>query len=787
MQTFRFPLVLEFFEKLLVALALGMGTELGPFCVVWLIGRRRARSAEHLGAREVAVFLALAMALVLLPLAVERAPWDRVYTVGGLLVLAVGLMLGAEGGAGGLVRDWSAKEWSGAGLRNALGWVLFGVTVGGFGVRMEREEMLAAAIAGLVSSIVPWRMAYHRGEPGLLPLGAVVLALGVGLDNAWVVGLGIGWVWPAGLQVTENLGVSMAVRGMLGAGGVMLARLMPGWVEFWASVGLAVMGLEFWRFVVRLGIYWPLRAIHRFRVYHLEHAAAEGPAIVISNHVSLADGWLLGAMTQRMVRFLVFDAYYASPASRFLLNLFRTIPIAQGARREAIESLRKAREVIEQGHFAGIFPEGGITRSGHLHGFQRGFTRIVAGTQIPIIPAYMNGLWTSSFSFSEGKVSLRLGRFFRDFEIEFGEPMPPTTTARGLWERVKSLEVNAAVRDAHHAPLLPVAFLKAAARHREEWAAPGLRYGRLAEAALGLAEHLNRKLKRKTRLGIFLPEGPEKVIAAVAAMLGGHVSYELGEAGQENWPHGIGAVLTSQQYAEAHDLPKREGMIFVGRLIEKSGAPWWWRIAPRKAWRRACRFAMRKDSAVAIVDSPRGGVVLSQRGVWAAAHSYRRVLWWKPGTVVRNQLPLSRAAGLTVGFWTVLLNGAMLEWENKAVDFEVVDGDTAHRESKHVLMAGEPPSGEERYLPFLELAEASGVVALSSPVVDFMNEKQVGAKTGTLGKLPFGLEMRGREFRSPARFLRYIDKEGTAPEWVGMPWELEVSDAGFVTKAVEGE
>jgi 1-acyl-sn-glycerol-3-phosphate acyltransferase len=785
MQAFRYTLILEFLEKLFAALALGMGTELGPLCLVFLFGRRRSRSAEHLAAREVVFFLAMAMALVLLPV-VEGPPWDRRFTVGGLLVLMGGLMVAAEGTVRGLTPGLSARDWSGAGLRNALGWVLFGVAVGGFGWRMDHEEMLAAGIAALVSSIVPWRMAYHRGDPGLLPLGAVVLALGVGLDNAWVVGLGLGWVWPAGLQVTENLGGSLAVRALLGVGGVILAGNLPGWVEFWASVGLAVMGLEFWRFVVRLGIYWPLRAIHRFRVYHLEHAAAEGPAIVISNHVTLADGWLLGAMTQRMVRFLVFDAYYASPASRFLLNLFRTIPIAQGARREAIESLRKAREVIEQGHFAGIFPEGGITRSGHLHGFQKGFTRIVAGTKIPIIPAYMNGLWTSSFSFSEGKVNLRLGRLFRDFEIEFGEPMPPTTTARELWERVKSLEVNAAVRDAHHAPLLPVAFLQAAARHREEWAAPGLRYGQLAEGALGLAEYLNRKLKRKSRLGIFLPEGPEKVIATVAAMLAGHVSYELDEAG-ENWPHGIGAVLTSQQYAEAHGLEKREGVIFVGRLIERSGAPWWWRMAPRKAWRRVCRFAMRKDSAVAIVDSPRGAVVLSHRGVWAAANSYRRVLWWKPGTAVRNQLPLSRAAGLTLGFWTVLLNGAMLEWRDKGVDFEVVEGDTAHADSKHVLIAGEPPSEAERYLPFLEFAEASGVVALSSPVVDFMNEKQGGVKAGTLGKLPFGLEIRGAEFRSPARCLRYLDEKESAPEWVGMPWRLEMSDAGYVTKAAEGE
>jgi acyl-[acyl-carrier-protein]-phospholipid O-acyltransferase/long-chain-fatty-acid--[acyl-carrier-protein] ligase len=97
--------------------------------------------------------------------------------------------------------------------------------------------------------------------------------------------------------------------------------------------------------------------------------------MLLSNHVTMIDGWLLGAMTQRMVRFLAFDAYFKNPVVAFGLNLFRSISISQGARREAIESLRKARTVIEEGHFAGIFPEGGITRSGHLQPFQKGFTR----------------------------------------------------------------------------------------------------------------------------------------------------------------------------------------------------------------------------------------------------------------------------------------------------------------------------------------------------------------------------------------------------------------------------
>ncbi len=812
MQGARQQIILEFFEKVFAALAFGTATVLSPIALFPLAGRRIAwrhrtpspELARTLAFRELALFLALAIAVFLTP-QVSLIPFEPVITTAFFLILSFGAMLLAERSTAALLPKFHANEWTGPALRNLAGWALLGLTLTAFGKTLDQQTLFIACLVALTTATVPFGMAFRRGEPGLLIPGAFVALLGITLWNPWIAAAGLGWVIPCAVQITHNVKGSFALRSIVCWLGLWAGLYIPAPAAIGIMMGLFVLTLEMWRFVLRLMVYFPLRTLHRFRVYGSENYAADGAGMLLSNHVTMIDGWLLGAMTQRMVRFLAFDAYFKNPVVAFGLNLFRSISISQGARREAIESLRRARAVIEAGHFAGIFPEGGITRSGHLQPFQKGFTRIVSGTQIPIIPAYLNGLWTNLLSFSEGKVTVRIGRFFRPLEIEFGKPQPPSISARDLWRVVKSLEVNAAFRDAHHAPILPIAFLEAARRHDKLVAvrASGnnITYGELASKSLLFARHINRRLRRKARIGIFLPDGIEKAIAHIATILAGHVAMDIPDLPGKEFEdfvaiHGLGTLITSQSWTESHDVPKAESMLFIGRALEKFESQdrfliqFCRKLSPNFVWKQVCTFAMRKDSAAAIVSSPRGAAVLSHRSIWSAAWAARRVLWWKPGVTISNRVPLNRPASLTVGFWMPLLNGATLVYGHEAVEFELVDApdwQAAHPDSKYVLVIDPPEDLGERYLPVLELAEASGVLAISSPPVDFMGEIQSGVKAGTFGQMPFGLELEeigpGIKFRSPSRFLRYLDAgESKTQDWVEVEVPLSLTEYMFVER-----
>lgn len=811
MQGARQHILLEFFEKLFATMALGGGSTLAPLALIPLMGRRtgwrkftpKGEVPRWLGYREIALFLAMALGTVLsgsLKWVVIEPNILAVF----FLILSLGAWMLGERSSHALIPRLEAGDRTGPGLRNLFGWFVLGLLLASFLRGMQSNTLLGGTMVAMVFAGLPIAMAYRRGEPGLLPLGTTLTLIGVAFWNPWITAAGLGWVIPSAVLITYNVKGNFALRSLVGGIGAIVGLYVPAFAAVVAALALFVLSLEMWRFIVRLAIYVPLRTIHRFKVYGSENYASDGAGIVMSNHVSLADGWLLGSMTQRMVRFLVYDAYYKQPVSAFLLNLFRTIPISQGARREAIESLRKARTVIEEGHFAGIFPEGGITRSGHLHPFQKGFTRIVAGSDIPLIPAYMNGLWTSFVSFSEKRVWTRLGRFYRPFEIEFGTPLGAKVTAMELWRVAKGLEVNAAFRDAHHAPILPVAFLRTAAQHDRLVAVRDgsrtLTYGELASSALLLARHLNRKLRRKSRIGIFLPDGIEKVIAHVAAVLSGHVVMEVPVADADNWirQHGLGTVITSQNWLEAAGLPKSDQHVLIGRVLERLDSREQWRtwfyrkLSAQMAWKQVCPHSMRKDSAAAIVESPRGAAVLSHRGIWSAAHGARRTLWFGPGTTVRNQISLSRPASLSIAFWMPLLNGATLVLGDVAAEFELVDGttvDKAHADSKNVLVANPTGELEARYLPLFELAEASGAIAISSPPVDFMGEVQTGLRPGSWGRLPFGLELKETEggiaLRGPARLLRYLDAgdaktQARIEEWLDVDVALDLNEHCYI-------
>jgi 1-acyl-sn-glycerol-3-phosphate acyltransferase len=438
----RQHLIRDFCEKLLASLALAGGAPYGWLAAYPLALRDQREDSRLATWREIVILGACLL--------------GSVFTV-SYPVVCLGASLGLA-----LFRSRlpNGFVWNGAGFRNLIGFVLLGYSLAAGPVT---PGFLGAALLAAFCHL-PFVM--RMGEPGLLIPGTALAALGSFCQTPWLTGAGIGFVLPAGYMVSRNLGDSWTYRAMAATAGAAAAAWLPGQATI-GFVLLAVLSLETWRFLLRFFVLSILKGLYRFRILGEENIPYLGPGVVMSNHVSLLDGWLLGSHTQRMARFLVYDAYYKNPISRFWLKLFRTIPISQGGKREVIESLREARRRLEEGHVAGIFPEGSVTRSGWLNPFQKGITRVVQGAALPVVPAYMHGLWMSLVSFSEGGFQLRLPRGHHDLEIEFGPPMDSKASHVELWDAVKRLEVKAAFRDAERAKPLAEALREAARKYAE--------------------------------------------------------------------------------------------------------------------------------------------------------------------------------------------------------------------------------------------------------------------------------------------------------------------------------
>src|SRR5208283_91674 len=146
------------------------------------------------------------------------------------------------------------------------------------------------------------------------------------------------------------------------------------------------------------------RVLYRLRVIGSENIPRTGPALLVSNHVSFADAVLLGAVTPRPIRFIVWEGLYRHPLLRWLLKTMQCIPLSsEQSPRELITSLKKAAGVLKKGELVCIFAEGEISRTGLMLPLRRGFEIILKEAPVPVVPVYLSGVWGSIFSFDGGK------------------------------------------------------------------------------------------------------------------------------------------------------------------------------------------------------------------------------------------------------------------------------------------------------------------------------------------------------------------------------------------------
>jgi acyl-[acyl-carrier-protein]-phospholipid O-acyltransferase / long-chain-fatty-acid--[acyl-carrier-protein] ligase len=181
--------------------------------------------------------------------------------------------------------------------------------------------------------------------------------------------------------------------------------------------------------------------MYRVRVEGWEHVPASGGALVVANHVSWADGVLLGLNCPRHPRMVAYAKYFESPWLGWFGRLGRIIPIGT-TRKSMAESIRAAREALQQGELVCIFPEGGITRSGELQEFRPGFLSILKDTNAPVVPVYMGGLWGSVFSYEGGKCFWKWPRGWRRLiTIRFGEPIREPAGPDEVRRAVEGLQI----------------------------------------------------------------------------------------------------------------------------------------------------------------------------------------------------------------------------------------------------------------------------------------------------------------------------------------------------------
>lgn len=117
---------------------------------------------------------------------------------------------------------------------------------------------------------------------------------------------------------------------------------------------------------------------------------SEGPFVVVSNHESLADVAVIGALPWE-TKWISKRENFRIPFLGFMMRLAGDISVVRddpGSRTEAYEDLKRW---LERGANVMIFPEGTRSRTGEMLRFKNGAFRLAVEMKRPIVPLAVAG------------------------------------------------------------------------------------------------------------------------------------------------------------------------------------------------------------------------------------------------------------------------------------------------------------------------------------------------------------------------------------------------------------
>ncbi len=739
----------------------------------------------------------------------------------------------------------------------------YGMEYCDFSVTKSGYLFVVAALGIGAGSYLAGRISGRTVEAGIVPLGAVGLAvssIGLGVTASLapdgstfirvmtyvlisIFGLSAGlFIVPVNafiqLRAPDDVrGRVLASSGFLGWIGVLLAavlyNLLCGVLDVPLSLLFVAMGIITLLlalitivilpdFLVRLVIVLITRIVYRIRVEGEENVPMEGPALIVSNHVSWADAVVLGATQQRRIRFVMDRAIYQTPLLHWLFRLQKVIPIsAADPPKKIVAALHQAREALDEGYLVCIFAEGMLTRTGMIGKFRAGFEKIVKGTDYPIIPTYLGGLWGSILSHYHGNImSAWPQRLPCPVGVHFGKPMAADSSRRDIRWAIEQLSVDyfnsrKSVRKSLGQTLVQCA--------RKNWSRPcisdttgkRLTYGQTLIAASLLAGRIEDQTADQQNVGIFLPSSVGGALANFAVALlnktAVNLSYTAGEGDRKYIldTAEIKTVLTSRKFLEkvevsAGDLP---GTILLEDLIggfsdkDKRRMFLKARFGRRSKLVRLNKDFSADDTAVILFTSGSSGrpkgVELTHHNIQADIENALMVFRIFKGDKLCGILPFFHSFGLTCTLWLPLIAGKPACFVPNPLDGKLV-GETIAKEKATLLFATPTfllnylrrcdaedfesirfiVAGAEKLKPKLIDAfekkfgvrpcegygatECAPLIAFNVPDVEVGGGKQVGTKEGTVGHT------------IPGMAVRVLDVETNEPVEIGEPGLLYV-------------
>ena len=584
--------------------------------------------------------------------------------------------------------------------------------------------MLTALAIGIgAGSMLAGRLSGDKVELGLVPLGSILMGLCcVGLYAAKP---SYGW----SLAMLSLLGLSSGLfivplnaflqqRGEAGEKGRMIATN-----NFYNTVGLLLAAGTFWilhdrlhvspdklvlafgiltllatgyivsvvpDFLIRFILWMATHTFFNVRIIGQQNVPAHGPALLVANHMSHVDGFLISSCVQRFIRFMVWRPYYEMKSLNWFLRLARAIPVGTSGPRDVVASIRSARQELQNGHVVCIFAEGAISRTGNMLPFKRGLEKITEGLDVPVIPVHLGRLWGSVFSFEGGKFFWKWPRRVPyPVTVSFGQRQQQPS-AQEVRQAILELGTEAAADRKNAGDLLDLRFIKSARKNWSHFAMADssgreLSYGDALTASLLVADWMRKSRPDDEMVGVLLPPSTGGALANIGITLAGKVPVNLNfTAGREAMTAAmaqcrITTVVTSKAFLTKAKIEAIDGAVFIEDIFAQAGKFDKVLAALRARLVPAGLLSAGKtpDSLATVIFSSGStgtpkGVMLSHYNILSNIEAMAQVFWIGGQDRIIGVLPFFHSFGFTVTIWFPLITGCGVAYHPNPTDAKTI-------------------------------------------------------------------------------------------------------------------
>lgn len=581
-------------------------------------------------------------------------------------------------------------------------------------------SMAMSGIGIVVGSIIAGRISKNYIETGLIPVGAIGVAIGLwilpGLSNLTEHAMAFFFVGLSGALFTiplhsliqyhaddKSLGQVLAgsnfiqnigMVAFLGLTIVASIYSVPGEYLFYFLAAVAAAGAIYTVVkmpfsLVRIIIGFVFAQRYRMCVEGFKNIPEKGGVLLLGNHVSFVDWAIIQMACPRQVRFVMEKSYYNIWYLTWFFKIMGVVPISKGQSKDSLIAIGSA---VNSGDVVCLFPEGKLSRHGQINEFKSGFQRAAQNVEKGngvIIPFYLRGLWGSSLSkASKGFKYLRKPIMKRDIVIAFGEAIDIHSTPEFVKRRVQDTSFTAWKGYCDDMPTIPNKWIETAKKNItkvgvHDAMSGDLSYHRLLVGSIALSKDVISRCKESQNVGILLPASSGSALMNMGALLAGKTVVNVNfSAAPESLASGleqaeIKTIYTSKLFIKKlekkdFDLSWSENieMVFMEDLMKSLKAKKikmmsllvLTRILPSSLIKKMYSKSNDNQATAAILFSSGSegapkGVMLSHRNMVSNVEQISDVLNIQEDDVVLSSLPPFHAFGLTATTFMPLLDG----------------------------------------------------------------------------------------------------------------------------------